>query len=173
MRRVLLLSGLVLLLSTAAYAAGDRSFAVRGIGITFKYSSDFKLVRKLSFQKSAGAQAAARGAVALDDVNLIIVSRYDLRASVTAAKLPRFKHEIDLVIGKLAGKRVSGRRVEHGGLPGYEYAIALSRPANAVSRMVVLFDGATEYLINCQSTPPRRAALREACRKALQTIRRK
>jgi hypothetical protein len=74
------------------------------------------------------------------------------------------------VISRLAGRRVSGRRVEYGGLPGYEYVIDVESPAQGRSRMAVLFDRATEYLINCQSTPSNRGAVEAACRKALQTL---
>jgi hypothetical protein len=176
MRRAsLLLAWLVALVlaGAASSAGGDKTFDAEGIGITFKYPPSFKPIDKITFQKSAGSHAVARGAVALDKVNLIIVSRYNLRVAITSANLWRFKHEVDAVIGKVAGRTVSGHRAVYGNLPGYEYWISLSAPANAASRMVVLFDQATEYLINCQSTPPKRHAVEDACRKALQTLRRK
>jgi hypothetical protein len=80
---------------------------------------------------------------------------------------------VDRVIGQLAGRAVNGRRIEYGGLPGYEYAIRLAKPTGAESRMAVLFDGATEYLVNCQSTPSKRSRLETGCRRALDTIARK
>ena len=174
-RASLLLPGLVALVlcGSAFGAVGDRTFDAADIWITFKYPPSFKPIGKITFQKSAGSQAVARGAVALDKVNLIIVSRYDLRTTINSANLSRFKHEVDTVIGKVAGRPVSGRRIAYGGLPGYEYWVLLATPANAASRMVVLFDRATEYLINCQSTPPRRHAVENACRGALNTLRRK
>jgi hypothetical protein len=175
MRRfiILLLGVLALLCSTAASADSDKTFDMDGIGITFTYPSSFKPIKKLTFARTAGSSAVARGAVALDSVNLIIVSRYNLRIAITAQNVQRFKHEVDSVIGKLAGKTVSGRRVTYGGLPGYEYRISLTRPTRVVSRIAVLFAGATEYLINCQSTAARRAELEAGCRKALSTLRRK
>jgi hypothetical protein len=163
-----------LVLAAPVYPGGaDKTFAAKGIGITFAYPAAFRKIDSITFQKSAGSKAAARGAVALDRVNLIIVSRYDLRVSITATNLGRFKAEVDSVIGRLAGKRVSGRRVKHGGLPGYGYVIELGTPKHGVSRMTVLFDGPVEYLINCQSTPPKRAALDAGCRKALATLKRR
>lgn len=149
---------------------GDKSFDQDGIGITFKYPSRFKETRDVSFGQSAGAPAAARGAVTLDTDNVITVSRYDLKLAIAKNNLAKFKSEVDNVIGQLAGKPVSGREVEYGGLPGYEYAIELGKPASGLSRMAVLFDRATEYLINCQSTPPKRDTVDEACRKALDTL---
>ena len=175
MRRftLLLVGAIALLGSTAASAGGEKTFDVDGIGITFKYPSSFEAIKKITFQKSAGSSAAARGAVALDSVDLIIVSRYNLRLAITAQNLQRFKGEVDSVIGSLAGKAVSGRRVSYGGLPGYEYRISLTKPTHVVSRMEVLFDRATEYLINCQSTAAKRASLEAGCRLALATVRRK
>ena len=173
-RATLILLAAALVFGTAAHAGGgDKSLDVDGIGITFDYPSSFKKVGSITFQKSAGSKAAARGAVALDKVNLIIVSRYNLRVAITPTNLTRYKNEVDSVIGSLAGKRVGGRRVEHGGLPGFEYVISLTSPAKAVSHMAVLFDRKTEYLINCQSTPPKRQALNAGCAKALATLRRK
>jgi hypothetical protein len=169
----MLVGAVTVLVGTPAHAGGDeKTFKARGIGITFEYPASFTSTSKVTFQKSAGSEAVARGAVALDKVNLIIVSRYNLRVPVTAKNLPRFKGEVDSVIGKLAGKPVSGRRVERGGLTGYAYVISLSSPAKAVSRMSVLFAGPVEYLINCQSTPAKRAALDAGCRMALATLRR-
>ena len=172
-RSALLLLGVVVLTGSVAGCgggSGDKSFVEGGIGITFKYPPTFKETSDVSFGQSAGAPAAARGAVTLDPDNVITVSRYDLKVAIAKNNLAKYKGEVDTVIGQLAGKPVSGREVEYGGLPGYEYAIKLGKPANGLSRMAVLFDQATEYLINCQSTPPKRDTVDEACRKALDTL---
>jgi hypothetical protein len=170
----LLLGAAALLLATSACGGGgDKTFNTDGIGVTFTYPSSFKRITKISFQQSAGAPAAARDAVALDHDNLISVSRYDLKVPITSQNLATYKGEVDAIIGQLAGRRISGRRVEYGGLPGYEYEISLTRPANGLSRMAVLFDRATEYLINCQSTPSKRDQVEAGCRKALDTLKRK
>ena len=176
-RSALLLIGAALVLGTAACGGGgsssDKTFDADGIGVTFTYPSGFKPIKNISFGQSAGADAAARAGVSIDSVNAIIVSRYDLKVAITKDNLAAVKGEADNVISQLAGKRVSGREVDYGGLPGYEYAISLTKPANGLSRLVVLFDRATEYLLNCQSTPPKRNKIEDACRKALDTLGRK
>ena len=48
--------------------------------------------------------------------------------------------------------------------------INVKNPPQGQSRMAVLFDRATEYLINCQSTPTSRDKIEEGCRKALDTL---
>jgi hypothetical protein len=150
--------------------SGDKSFDATGIGITFKYPSDFKQIKDVSFGQSAGANAVARAGISLDAVNAITVSRYELKLPITKDNLAEFKREVDNVISQLAGKRVSGHEVEYGGLPGYEYTISLTRPANGLSRLEVLFDQATEYLFNCQSTPTKRSKIEDACHQALDTL---
>ena len=149
---------------------GDKSFDAAGIAITFKYPSDFKQIKNVEFGQSAGAKAVARAGISLDAVNAITVSRYELKLPITKDNLAEFKSEVDEVISQLAGKRVSGNEVEYGDLPGYEYTISLAKPTNGRSRLDVLFDQATEYLFNCQSTPPKRSKIEDACRQALETL---
>jgi hypothetical protein len=174
-RSALLLIGAALVLGTAACggSSSDKAFDADGIGITFTYPSEFKPIERISFAQSAGADPAARGGVSVDAVNAIIVSRYDLRVAITNQNLARFKGEVDKVISQLAGKQVTGRKVEFGGFPGYEYSISVTKPANGLSRLLVLFDQATEYLINCQSTPEKRDTVEAACQTALDTLDRK
>jgi hypothetical protein len=171
-RQALLSSGVAALLlgATACGGGSHKTFKADGFGITFTYPSSFKPIKSITFHKTAGARAAARAGVALDGDNAIIVSRYNLRIAITGRNLPRYKHQVDAVIAKVAGKPVDGRRVDYGGLPGYEYRLSLAQPANGATRMAVLFNRATEYLINCQSTPDKRAAVAAGCRMALNTL---
>ncbi len=176
MRRTvaLVLVGVALALGAAACGGGgNETFDAEGIGITFEHPSDFDRLEKIRFGRQAGAQAAARAGVGLDVDNAIIVSRYDLQATVTAGNLATFKAEVDRVIGQLAGKPVSGRRITYGSLPGYEYEVSLDDPPGATSRLALLFDRRTEYLVNCQSTPEKRDQIEEACRQALDTLEKK
>lgn len=158
------------LLVAGCGGAADQTFDMQGIGITFKYPSAFTPIANVAVRRSAGANAAARAAVKLDDVNLIVVERYDLNATITKANLSKFKDDVDGVASNLAGTPVSGAEVEYGGLPGYEYVISLTSPPDGQSRLAFLFDQATEYLINCQSIPAERNEIEKACRKALDTL---
>ena len=172
-RSILLLAGLALFAVAGCGGGGDKTFDVATIGITFKYPAKFKPITNVKFGQTAGAKPAARAGVALDNVSAIIVSRYDLKVTITRDNVGRYKKEVDNVISSLAGKPVSGREVEYGGLPGYEYVIELNAPANGQSRMAVLFDQAAEYLINCQSTPDKRDAIESGCRTALDSLQTK
>jgi hypothetical protein len=173
-RSVLLFAALAFLtVAGCGGGGGDKTFDVASIGITFKYPAKFKPITNVKFGQQAGAKPTARAGVALDDVNAIIVSRYALTVTIDQSNIARYKGEVDKVISSLAGKSVSGRAVEHGGLPGYEYVISLNEPPEGQSRMTVLFDQATEYLINCQSTPGKRNVVEAACRQALDSLRRR
>jgi hypothetical protein len=149
-------------------------FDIADIGVTFEYPLDtFDISSTIRFQSTAGAEPQERAAILLDNDNAITVSKYALRVSVTKANLATVKTEVDKVIGELARKKVSGTEVEYGGLPGYEYTIDLTTPPSGQSRLAVLFDDRVEYLVNCQSTPPQRDALEDACRLALDTLEQK
>lgn len=144
------------------------------IGVTFEYAlQTFDISSTLRFQSTAGAEPQANAAIVLDNDNAITVSMYALRISVTKSSLARVKKEVDDLVGKLARKPVSGREVEYGGLPGYEYVIDLTTPADGQSRIVVLFDDRVEYFFNCQSTPPQRDVIEDACSRALDTLEKK
>jgi hypothetical protein len=178
-RAVLRRLGLLTLFTALAAAGcggggGDGNighFDIADIGVTFEYPLDtFDISSQIKFQSTAGAEPQARAAIVLDNDNAITVSKYALRISVSKSNLATVKSEVDKVIGQLARKPVSGREVEYGGLPGYEYVIDLTTPASGQSRMVVLFDDRVEYLFNCQSTPPSRDVIEAACSGALDTL---
>jgi len=173
-RSTLFLAGLALAAALAVAGCGggggDKTFDNKNIGITFKYSPSFHPITNIDFGQTAGAKAAAQSGVAIDKVNALIISRYDLNVNINKDNLSKFKGEVDKVISQLAGHRVRGQEVEYGGFPGYEYVINVKNPPRAQSRMAVLFDQTTEYLINCQSTPTDRDKIEEGCRKALDTL---
>ena len=179
MRRRIALLALVLGAPLVAAGCGGGGattgvFDVAGFGVTFEYPlKQFDIGFDLEFGSETGGNPAAQAGIVLDEDNAIIMLRYDLSVSITKDNLSKFKGEVDAVVARLAGKTVSGREVEHGGLPGYEYAIDLRRLAGGQSRIAVLFDADVEYFVNCQSTAAQRAALEDACRKALDTLARK
>jgi hypothetical protein len=153
---------------------GDKSaqFQRQGLDITFRYPAALKEADDLIFGSTAGGADSARAGGGINEANVILVSRYDLRRPVTATNVGAVKAEVDSVIAGLAGKQVRGRRMDFGGLPGYGYRVALGSPAGGVSRLYVLFDGRVEYFFNCQSTPETRGKLDGACDEALRTLER-
>jgi hypothetical protein len=149
---------------------GSAQFQRHGFDITFRYPASLKEADDLIFGSTAGTADTARAGVGINKANVILVSRYDLRRPVTKANVTAVRAEVDGVIESLAGKRVAGRRVDFGGLPGYAYRVPLGSPSGGVSRLYVLFDKQVEYFFNCQSTPETRVELDGACNQALRTL---
>ena len=172
------------LLATAVVGCGGKAqpsedtgtssaqFQRQGFDITFRYPAALKEADDLILGSTAGNSDSARAGVGINKANVILVSRYDLRRPVTKANVTAAKAEVDGVIESLAGKRVLGRRVDFGGLPGYAYRVSLGSPSGGVSRLYVLFDQKVEYFFNCQSTPETRVELDGACDEALRTLER-
>jgi hypothetical protein len=155
---------------TACAGSGGGRYEETGLNITFKIPRGFHVAHDITVTKSAGASAVDEAGIALDTNNLIIVQRYNLNTTINAGNLAKYKGAVDKVVGSLAGRKVSGRQVEHGGLPGYEYVIKVANPPQGESRMAVLFDNNVEYLVNCQSTPDKRDKIEKGCRTVLDSI---
>lgn len=179
----MILTGALLATAVVAGCGGNASvsedsdsssarFERQGFDITFRYPASLEEADDLIFGSTSGSADTARAGVGINKANVILVSRYDLRRPVTTANVDGVKAEVDGVIENLAGKRVPGRRVEFGGLPGYAYRVPLGSPSGRVSRLYVLFDGQVEYFFNCQSTPEARVELDGACDEALRTLER-
>jgi hypothetical protein len=152
--------------------SGSAQFQRQGFDITFRYPASLKEADDLIFGSTAGSADTGRAGVGINKANVILVSRYDLRRPVTKQNVAAAKAEVDGVIESLAGKRVPGRRVDFGGLPGYAYRVPLGSPSGGVSRLYVLFDQKVEYFFNCQSTPETRVELDGACDETLRTLER-
>ena len=149
---------------------GVETFEEEGFAFTFEYPGSFEESSDVSYSSTGGTPAEDARALGLDDRNAIAVSRYELNAEVTAENVGQVKPEIDELISGLTGMEVSGKQVEIGGFPGFEYRFDLDDPPEGRSRFFVLFDGRTEYTLNCQSTPEKRDELEAACQQAIDTL---
>ena len=167
---------LALIAATAGCGGGEgddtQTFEEEGFPFTFEYPGSFEESSDVSYSSTAGGAADDARALGLDDRNAIVVSRYELNVAVTEENVDQVKPEMDDLISGLAGRELSGKQVEIGEFPGYEYEFDLEDPPEGRSRLVVLFDGKTEYTLNCQSTPERRDELEAACRQAVDTLAR-
>ena len=165
---------LVLIAATAACGGGGddgtETFEEEGFAFTFEYPSSLEETSDVSYSSTAGGAAEDARALGLDDRNAIVVSRYGLNVAVTAENADQVKPELDDLISGLAGTELSGKQVQIGGFPGFEYTFDLEDPPEGRSRFFVLFDGKIEYTLNCQSTPDKRDELQAACRQAVDTL---
>jgi hypothetical protein len=149
---------------------GPKTFNDADFAITFQYPASFEELEDVSIASTAGAASKETRALGLNEQNVILVDRYDLRIEVTKENLADVKPEVDQVVSQAAGQELSGEEIEVGGLPGYEYIFDLEDPPEARTRFLVLFHGATEYALNCQSTPQQRDEVDAACRLVTDTL---
>jgi hypothetical protein len=172
--------GAVVVVVAAAVAAagcggggeeGTETFDEAEFAILFDHPSSFEELEDVSIASTAGAASKATSARGLDDRNLILVSRYDLNVEVGDENLADVRRELDAVVSQAAKQELTGTQVEFGGLPGYEYDFDLDTEPPVQSRFVVLFDGDTEYTLNCQSTSEARSDVEAACQQAVDTLR--
>lgn len=163
---------------TAGCGAGDAETSDRGTAtfdrpefdVTFDYPASFMELDDVSFNQQAGNAAAATAGVGLDGSNIIAIQRFDQDVAVTDKNLKEVQPQADMLFSQLAGEDLKGKEVEVGGLPALEYEIDLMEPPEGRTRAVAVFDGETQYLVNCQSTPEQREAIEAACDRALETL---
>ena len=160
----------VLVAACGGGGGGEKTFDESGFDVTFTYPDSFNEASNITISSEAGGAAADRKGVALDKDNLLLVTKFNLNTSVTEANVARVKPEADKVMSQVSGASANGKRVTVGGLPGFEYSFDLTKPENGHSRFVMLFDGKTEYTLNCQSTPEKREEVNDACEQAIDTL---
>jgi hypothetical protein len=97
------------------------------------------------------------------------VTRYALGVEVTRKNIAEAQTETDALIQQVE-PNASSKRLQVGGLPAIEYEIDVPSVEDARSRLVFVFDGEDEYLINCQWKPDKREEIQDACQVALDTL---
>ena len=152
-----------------AGAETNETFSEEGFDITFEYPEDFEVLEDVQFSESAGVPAANTTGVGLDGTNLLAVQRFDLNTEVTDQNFDAVKKEADQVFSQAAGEEVTGEETEVAGLPALEYNVTIDETEDIETRAVAIFDGNTEYLLNCQSAAEQREAILAACDLALET----
>jgi len=169
--RAALLLTLVALAGCGSSGDGDGSarFEEDGFDITFEYPEEMKTAGNVRLAAGAGSTAKATEGLRYDKRNVIIVQRYDLSREVQNAD--DAKPEFDRLVKQLSSTGGAGIIGETGGFPFIDYAGLMVRGSE--TRLIALFDDDVEYLINCQSTPKRRADIDKACEQVLTTVEKK
>ena len=172
---------LILMAAALAGCGSDGDDAARfdedGFDLTFEFPEEMNEADNVSIASGAGSSAKATAGVGYGEKNtkdVIIVQRYDLNVPIGADNLDRAKAELDPLVAQISPGAPKGDTGKIRGFPSIDYrGLRVRQIDGARSRLVALFDGDVEYLINCQSTPKRRADIDKACRQALDTVERK
>ena len=174
-RRILPKAAPMLVVLALVAGCGDsdddpQMFDEDGFAITFEYPGDFERTEDVKLTQTAG-DAEKTVALAKSEDNAIFVQRYSLNRAVTDKDAKAVQEELDSVLSELAGTDVTGKQIEVGGPLAFRYEIAeLETPEDGSSTIVAVFDGTTEYFINCQSVPDGRDELEAACERAIDTL---
>jgi hypothetical protein len=172
--RAALLLTLVALAGCGSSDGGTASFDEDGFDITFEYPEELDEAKNVTIESDAGSSARATAGLGFSKNDVIIVQRYDLKLAVDDDNLDQAKGELDLLIRQISPGAGPGKTGETRGFPSVEYDDVRTRTIEGGrSRLVALFDGEVEYLINCQSTPDRREDIKEACAQVLKTVEKK
>jgi hypothetical protein len=156
---------------------GSARFDEDGFDVTFEYPEEMNEADNVSIASDAGNSAKATAGIGYGEKNtrdVIIVQRYDLNVPIDENNLERAKAELDPLVAQISPGAPKGETGEIRGFPSIDYrSLDVRQIEGARSRLIALFDGDVEYLVNCQSTPKRRADIGKACRQALDTVKRK
>ena len=159
----------------ASPAASDQHYADHGI--SFSYPSGWKQLRLTGTSASAGSQdwSATFG---LDQRNVVIVSQFTLTVSITAddidSKADAIRGQLDSLFTQAGGALTGGpTRERMGGLPALGFSGRAKTPnGDAVdSRLVLAFDGRTEYFVNCQYDAEHADDVAAGCDEIVSTFR--
>jgi hypothetical protein len=162
--------GAIGLVACGSDDSGPSTFEEDGFPFTFEYPEDFELTEDITFDQSLGGASDEDVSVNLDEDNGIVLQRVTLNQEVDETNLAVAKREFDGLIAQV-DPDAQGETGETAGFPSLEYEpIALTTPEDGESRILFLFEGDQEYVLNCQSTPERREEVDAACEQMRDTL---
>jgi hypothetical protein len=141
-------------LPTSTPGAGGRTYSDHGV--SFSYPKAWRPMRLADTSASTGTFEWT-ATVGIDPPNIVNVSRSTIGTSITSSNLEAKTGSITLQVRNVftqAGGSVTDGPVAQnvGGLPALGYSGAARTPAGRPvhTRLVLAFDGTTEYVVVCQ-----------------------
>jgi hypothetical protein len=139
-------------------SAGGSSKTFDGHGVTFQYPADWQPINVSGSSASQGSSVWSES-FGIDNGNLVLISQYTINLAITPSNIDQHSAELTTQMQNLytqaGGAMQSGpTKLTMGGLPALGYSgTAVNPQATSVkNRIVLAFNGKTEYLVNCQST---------------------
>jgi hypothetical protein len=147
-----------------------------GNGVAFSYPDSWRSLRLSDSSASTGDQVWSR-AFGIDGRNIVSVSAYDLGTSITDANIgarsESIREQLDSLFAQAGGALQTGPATEElDGLPALSFTGTAKNPTGRTvhSRLVLAFDGTTEYFVNCQYDDDAREEMLSGCRRVLATF---
>jgi hypothetical protein len=157
--------------------AGDKTF--EGDGFSFSYPADWIDQEEFEFRAQAGSEATSQVAVAPGHgQDVVVVEVGPVSPSISEGNIDQFKFEVarslEALFQKVEGELTAGpARVRVGGLPAlrFEATGVTSQGVRTRSRLTLVFDGNTQYTVNCQFTPEGAEEVKRGCDQILSSFR--
>jgi hypothetical protein len=145
----------------------DKSF--EGHGITFTYPGGWNEAEETSTAVSSGNQRWSES-FGIDGNNFVSLTEYELNIEVGEENISELEQEIGETIEQLtqqAGGSVDEgpSEVTMGGFPGFRFELSgvEAEGGTVASSILLVFDGTTEYFLNCQFTDEHKDEIDEGC----------
>lgn len=164
--------GLAALATGCGSPIDSGSFSSDSYPFSFDYPSNWTL----SQSRPAGADHGTVTVALREPLDQVQLTSFTMKKEIPKGENAN-QNEVDAIVDRIAkaenGKAGKARAVEYGDANGYQYT--LSYPASSSvslkSRLTMLFSGATQVSINCQSSPENRKELSDGCDKILESIK--
>ncbi|MGD0165802.1 MAG: hypothetical protein ABSC51_00730 [Gaiellaceae bacterium] len=138
-------------------AKGNHTFS--GHGVSFHYPRSWKQVTLAgeSAQNAGGTWTETFQPPSSSKADVLFVSQYQTPVAITEKTLSTYAKNVTASVENVAsqagGSVLAGpTQVSMGGLPGYEYRISAKtiHGFSSESRILLVWNGTTEYYLNCQ-----------------------
>ena len=162
--------------SGGAGASNDGVNTFQAHGVTFEYPGGWQDTTDDFSVATTSGQAQWTAAVSAGTYDLVIVEAYSVNQEVTVDNLddaePQITTFFEQLFGQMDGALESGPAdITLAGLPGLEYRGSGTSDGTPIeSRIIVAFDGTTEYFINCQHTKQGSVEIGEGCDQIVSTF---
>jgi hypothetical protein len=148
--------------------AGDKTY--EGDGYSFTYPGEWDEGETGEGSAQAGQAISSVAFAPGEGADLLNVEVYRVGVSVTEANIDQLSgelaHQVDELLQQADGRLTGGPiRVTLGGLPGFRFdgSLVSVDGVRVQSRLIFVFDGGTEYFLNCQFTPESAAEMKRGC----------
>jgi PsbP-like protein len=162
--------------TNASASASGSGQTFNGHGVSFQYPSDWKPINISGESASQGSEVWSE-AFGIDDGNFALVRQYSVNLSITPSNIDQHTSELTTQIQNLftqaGGSMQSGpTKLTMGGFPALGYSGTAVNPqaVSVKTRIVLAFNGTTEYFVNCQSSGSDTSALDTGCDQIVSTF---
>jgi hypothetical protein len=159
----------------AAGGGGDKTF--EGDGYSFTYPGEWDELEGEARFSQPGQQTTSVYFGPTEGANVLGLDAGRVGVSITEANVDeitdQFAAELDQVFRQAQGRITEGpTRLTVGGLPALRFEGSALNPddVRVLSQVTAVFDGVTQYFLNCQFTPERAEEMQRGCEQVVESF---